>query len=199
VDHFPPKDPRLKDPRLKEPRLSEWSERAALWAAVLSRLAVGYPLSPYAKMGRSDIEADAALWASEMREVPAVAIEELYRRTCNRRAGARDPGFPPNIGDFRATWLDPEWDFWAQQNSGSEDKAAVLALPAPPPDATGPGARTAHAQNAHRKRHGEFVCCGCPGPYGTPQTAVLSADGTKWVCGAHRCGFQMQVPNVGSK
>ncbi|RYI11367.1 MAG: hypothetical protein EON48_13730, partial [Acetobacteraceae bacterium] len=147
-------------------------ERAALWAAVLARLGVGYPFSPYAKMGRADLEADGALWASEMREVPAVAIEELYVRTCRRRAQGKDAGFPPSIGDFRAAWHDPDWDFWAQQNS----QPPLPALPAPLDE--GPGARTALAQNEHRRKCGGFVCCGCRNEYGVAVTAVLV--GAKW-------------------
>jgi hypothetical protein len=137
-------------------------------------------------MGRADLEADGGLWASEMRDVPAMAIEELYRRTCLRRAQSKDAAYPPNIGDFRAAWHDPEWDFWAEQNATPDEP--VLALPEPLPSDTGPGAQTALAQNEHRRQHGCFVCCGCFNEYGVGVTAALRED--RWACAEGRCGFE---------
>ena len=160
------------------------------WFGVLSRLGVAFPNSRYAAMGRDGIIETARLWADELKPIPAEAVREVYSRTMNTWTS----DFPPHSANFRAAWLDPAWDFWAQQNQSEDAKSPVFGiLPEPAPSQDGPGATSARRQNAIWRARGAFVVCECQNEFGIAETAILGHSGAFWECAAALCRFRWPV------
>lgn len=155
-----------------------------MWWSCLDRMATLYPSSGYAES--LDLVEMARAWAGDLTQIPAEAVLECYRRTMNGWMGT----FPPSIGDFRKSWLDPDWDYWAQLNHDEEADAALAALPPGPQPDEGPGLQTCREQFHHLKATGTFVCCLCHDEHGAYPTAIRSANGEFWVCATDRCDFR---------
>ena len=165
-------------------------ERIDLWMGVLMRLADGYPASKYAQMGRAELEEMAVTWMNDLPAVPAAAIPELHRRTMNNALST----FAPSIGDYRAMWLDPAWDFWAEANSSDEKSApAAPMLPEGPRSLDGPGLTSAKLQMARLRAGKEPICCECTNDAGIALPATLSRDKTLWRCAEDVCGFLLDI------
>lgn len=153
------------------------------------RLAEGFWNSEYAKLEADEIVAKAGVWASDMSDIPSQAIPELHRRTMAKHGNT----WAPTLGDFRASWLDPAWDYWAEVNRSPEaDSSPMLALPAPLLDQDGPGSRSFRAQRAHLEKHGYFVCCDCTDAVGFAPTTLLNETGAFWVCAQSQCDFELR-------
>jgi hypothetical protein len=146
-------------------------------------MATLYPSSGYAES--LDLVETARAWAGDLAQIPAEAVLECYRRTMNGWVGT----FPPSIGDFRKTWLDPEWDYWAQLNRDPETEALAALPPGPTPN-EGPGLQTCREQFNHLRATGTFVCCLCHDEHRNYPTAIRSGDGHWWVCASGRCDFR---------
>lgn len=161
-----------------------------MWWSCLDRMATLYPSSAYAES--LDLVEVARAWSGDLAQIPADAVLECYRRTMNGWVGT----FPPTIGDFRKSWLDPDWDYWAQINRDEEDEA-LAALPPGPSLGDSLGLQTCREQFNHLKATGTFVCCLCHDAHGTYPTAIRSKDGQWWVCAQGRCDFREPFAEVG--
>ncbi len=163
-------------------------QRVDLWEGVLIRLADGFPSSKFALVDADELREMAATWADELSVVPPLAIPELHRRTMGKHVST----FAPSIGDYRATWLDPAWDFWADLNADEEKNSPALPmLPEGPRDTDGPGTTAAALQIARLRGGKAMVCCECYTINGNAIPATLSLDKERWICAGDECGFRL--------
>ena len=163
-------------------------QRTDLWFGVLLRLADGFPASKFAQVDSEELREMASTWADDLGDVPAIAIPELHRRTMTKHTST----FAPSIGDYRATWLDPAWDFWADLNADEEKHAPALPmLPEAPRDTDGPGTTAAALQIARLRGGKAMVCCECYTINGNAKPATLSPDKNSWICAESQCGFTL--------
>ncbi len=148
---------------------------AGEWSTALLKLAAAFPTSKYAELSARELDFTALAWAEAMPDVPAEAVEELYRRVVRSWTST----FPPTMGDFRKAW--DAWDYWAELNT-ADDGPIAGALPMPPPNMDAPGVTGYRLQGVRFREIGSFVTCECVNKAGVPISAVLSPDKSHWVC-----------------